>query len=70
VLNRIAVTNPSAKTTPNMQVTGPGRVAIIEHSQNSRPHGDGAPYDGKLRKNQDILRPLRRLTTFSPQLGA
>jgi hypothetical protein len=35
MLNRIAVTNPSTKITPNMQVTGPVWVAIIEHSQNA-----------------------------------
>lgn len=37
MLIRIAVTNPSTKITPNVQVTSPVRVVIIEHSQNAAP---------------------------------
>lgn len=67
MLNRIAVTNPwTDKITPDMQVAQvPGGAAINEHSHN-RTHGDGAPYDGKPRKNQDILRELPRFTIFPP----
>jgi hypothetical protein len=70
MLNRIAVTNPSIdKRTPNMQQALPLQGWLSSSIRTRRPHGDGAPYDGNPRKNQDILRARRCLITFRPQLG-